>query len=214
MDKKIAQKLLEETRLSKKRTDKLENIDRAAIELFSHKGFANTSSKEIAERAQVAEGTIFRHYKTKENLLVHILLRFINVLVPIYSNELIKDVSSQNFDSLEQFIGFFIQNRLTFVKKNVSMFRVFIKEVVYDDALRHKLLYEYSKDVQTLFYGLFDSFRQKGIIKDISNEEMLERILKTVLIEFIWVFALTEEYKKMDEKQWIQKLTKQFIKGL
>ena len=214
MDKKIAQKLLDETRFSKKRTDKLENIDRAAIELFSQKGFANTSSKEIAELAQVAEGTIFRHYKTKENLLVHILVRFINVLVPIYSNELIKDVSGQNFESMDQFIEFFIQNRLKFVKKNVNMFRVFIKEVFYNDALRYKLLYEYSKDVQNLFYNLFDSFRQKGILKDISNSEMLERILKTVLTEFIWVFALTEEYKQMNEEEWTKELVNQFIKGL
>ena len=36
-----------------------------AVDMFGEKGYASTSTSEIAKRAGVAEGTIFRYYKTK-----------------------------------------------------------------------------------------------------------------------------------------------------
>lgn len=43
--------------------------DLAAIELFSQQGFDGTSTAQIAEKAGVSQATIFRYYKTKEDLL-------------------------------------------------------------------------------------------------------------------------------------------------
>ncbi len=45
-------------------------ILRAARELFAEQGFDGTSTSEIAEKAGVAHGTVFHHFKTKENLLL------------------------------------------------------------------------------------------------------------------------------------------------
>lgn len=47
-------------------TPKQAKILQAAVEIFAEKGYAATSTSEIAKRAGVAEGTIFRHYKTKK----------------------------------------------------------------------------------------------------------------------------------------------------
>ena len=40
----------------------------AAIKLFAEKGFNGTTTKEIAEKAEVNEALIFRHFSTKRNL--------------------------------------------------------------------------------------------------------------------------------------------------
>lgn len=42
---------------------------RAALELFTSQGFRATTTPEIAQRAGVAEGTIYRHFTGKEHLL-------------------------------------------------------------------------------------------------------------------------------------------------
>lgn len=46
-----------------------DRIARAALELFTVRGFAETTTPAIAAKAGVAEGTIYRHFPTKEHLL-------------------------------------------------------------------------------------------------------------------------------------------------
>jgi len=51
----------------------------AAFDLFSDKGFMVTSTKEIANRANVAEITLFRHFANKEILFDTVAPLFFNV---------------------------------------------------------------------------------------------------------------------------------------
>lgn len=51
-----------------KKTTK-EKIFDAAIDLFSRKGFNDTSVREIAKQAGIREGSIYNHYKNKEAIL-------------------------------------------------------------------------------------------------------------------------------------------------
>ena len=44
----------------------------AAIEVFSRNGFQNSTISEIAQRANVAEGTIYQYFKNKEDLFFSI----------------------------------------------------------------------------------------------------------------------------------------------
>ncbi|QTD40308.1 TetR/AcrR family transcriptional regulator [Sporosarcina sp. Te-1] len=50
------------------RTPTREKILSAALSLFGEKGYAGTSTREIAERAGVNHITLFRHFGNKENL--------------------------------------------------------------------------------------------------------------------------------------------------
>ncbi|MCS5708149.1 TetR/AcrR family transcriptional regulator [Candidatus Berkiella cookevillensis] len=43
-------------------------LDRCALNLFVQKGITATTIKDIASEAEVAEGTLYRHYKSKEEL--------------------------------------------------------------------------------------------------------------------------------------------------
>jgi len=45
-----------------------EKIIDAAFELFSIKGYLGTTTKEIAQLANISEVTVFRHFGTKENI--------------------------------------------------------------------------------------------------------------------------------------------------
>jgi AcrR family transcriptional regulator len=51
---------------NKERTRK--EILRAALELFSKKGFDRTTAKQISDKAKIAEGTLYNYFKTKEDV--------------------------------------------------------------------------------------------------------------------------------------------------
>ncbi len=53
-----------------KRIATMKQIQGAAIELFDKHGFANTTVEEIAHRAGVGPATIYRHFETKERIII------------------------------------------------------------------------------------------------------------------------------------------------
>lgn len=59
--------------------DKEKRILEAAISISVEKGFSSTTTSEIAKRAGVAEGTIFRYFKTKKEIIHGIMLQAIKI---------------------------------------------------------------------------------------------------------------------------------------
>jgi AcrR family transcriptional regulator len=47
----------------------------AAAEVFAEKGFARATTKEVAERADISEGTIYNYFDSKDDLLIGIVAR-------------------------------------------------------------------------------------------------------------------------------------------
>jgi AcrR family transcriptional regulator len=79
----------------------------AAIEVISKKGFKGSSTKEIAERADMAEGTLYNYFKNKDDILMSITERYVsykrnlNVSTDVSSvQEFITNIytASANFD--------------------------------------------------------------------------------------------------------------------
>lgn len=62
-----------------------QRLIRAALELFTSRGYHDTTTAEIAKKAGVAEGTIYRHFRSKQqflNELYRAALRWAAKLVP------------------------------------------------------------------------------------------------------------------------------------
>lgn len=55
-----------------KKTTLLPAILKAALQLFVEKGIEVTTTKDIAKRARVSEGALYRHFKSKEQLAWHL----------------------------------------------------------------------------------------------------------------------------------------------
>ena len=57
------------------RKSSMEIIELAAIDLFAHKGYANTSIAQIASAAGVSKGLLYNYYSGKDNLLKAIVTK-------------------------------------------------------------------------------------------------------------------------------------------
>ena len=105
-------------------TDKQQAIIKAAVELFSEKGYAATSTREIAKRAGVAEGTIFKQYPTKKDLMLWIIERIISTaLFPLISSGL-SELLEKSYTTREEFLAAFLQNRIGLMQEAVPLFKI------------------------------------------------------------------------------------------
>ena len=50
----------------------------AAIEIITEKGFKNATTKEMAARADMAEGTLYNYFKNKDDILMSIAERYVS----------------------------------------------------------------------------------------------------------------------------------------
>jgi AcrR family transcriptional regulator len=64
---------VEPGRRQRRREETSEKLFLAAMELFSHKGFAQTTVEEITQAADVGKGTFFNYFPSKEHVLGYLV---------------------------------------------------------------------------------------------------------------------------------------------
>ncbi|MCL2215123.1 MAG: TetR/AcrR family transcriptional regulator [Treponema sp.] len=130
---------------AEKITDKQKLIIKTAIELFSKQGYAATSTREIAQKAGVAEGSIFKLFPTKKDLILWITKHIINTaLFPLISSG-IGELTEKPFNIREDFLAAFLENRLELIQEGVPLFKILIQEIPFQPEIRAMLLEQFKK---------------------------------------------------------------------
>jgi AcrR family transcriptional regulator len=206
--------IIAQLKLSKKETSKQQKILETAIAMFAEKGYANTSTSEIAKAAGVAEGTIFRHYGTKENLLLSVILPFLKESVPVFAREVIDEFSPQNFSSFEDFLRALIRNRMSFIRENREIFQIVIKEFLYHEELRRELIPLFKNNVLSFINKNLDLYKQRGDIADIPNGTLMKMLFTFIGSYFSVRFILTDEEDSLNDEGEIEDLIRFIMKGV
>ena len=94
----------------------------AAECLFSKNGFFKTSMAEIATAAQFAMGTVYRFFKSKEEIYISIVEAKVEELAELLDKAIAKEKSSS--DKLNAFI----QVKLAYADCNRDFFRIYVSE--------------------------------------------------------------------------------------
>lgn len=178
---------------SNKQTVKQKKIIEVAITLFAEKGYSNTATSEIAKMAGVAEGTIFKHYGTKENLLLSIMVPFIKDFFPTMADDLIGELMNDEC-SFEDFLRAFLTNRVAFISENREIFQVVIKEIIYKEELRNEILPYILEEASVRLVKVIDIFKKRGDIKDIPSDSVLKMLSTVVSGFFISNFVLLNKH--------------------
>lgn len=184
---------------TKKKTDKQHKIIETAIKLFAEKGYANTSTAEIAKIAGVSEGTIFKHYGTKDTLLLSVILPFAKDFFPSMAKEVLHETAKQT-TSFEQFLRELLNNRVAFIKENKEIFQVFIKEVIYKEELKKELLTYFKKYVFPLYINLVEEFKEDRALINLPTDRILKVLSSLIGGFFILRFVLMDNYDISEEE--------------
>lgn len=206
--------IISQTKLSKKQTSKQQKIVKTAIKMFAEKGYANTPTSEIAKNAGVAEGTIFRHYGTKDNLLLSVIVPFLKESIPDLAEEIFNKTLSENILSFEDFLKAFIINRIQFVNENKEIFRVVVKELFYSEELRKELLPLFSKNILLRFNKVLDRYKELGEILDLPNTILIRLLFTTIGGYFVSRFVFWTNDPILDEEEEVESLVQFVMNGI
>jgi len=79
----------------KKKSEMKDRIFSAAVDLFNEKGFSNTSIHDIAENSNLAVGTLYNYFPSKNDLLLEIMQDEMEITIT-ESSALFNDVNLQD----------------------------------------------------------------------------------------------------------------------
>ncbi|NUF98882.1 TetR/AcrR family transcriptional regulator [Lactobacillus mellis] len=178
----------------------------AALELFSNKGFHATTTAKIAQLAGVSEGTIYKYFPSKNELLKQLLTP---LFLKIKNNFFIK---VQNYHNLTELVSFFVEDRVQFVINNFSLFKLFIQEVLIQSPIAD-ILGNILNDQEGIFSDLQklkDNFPE--INQQLSSLEIL-RIFLGPMIVYIFQNQLFQAEVE-NYHQDLELIKRQIIAGL
>ncbi len=138
-----------------------ERILEAALEVFSHKGFHPATMDEIAEKAGVGKGTLYRYFETKEKLFAE--------LVRLRLDELGKTAGSvmDGHDDVLTMISKYIRMYFEFFDRNQRLYRLIIQEQL--DLGEHspdQYFRKVMRAIPNLKRKVYEG-TQQGILKDV-----------------------------------------------
>ena len=166
-----------EPKLTKKQIAILE----AATDLFAEKGYAGTSTSEIATKAEVAEGTIFKHFKSKKGLLMAVVSpMMVKWLAPMIKKDLNK-VLDQEFEYIQDFIRAMIENRKEFIQKNLPMLKILVQEIPFHPDLKEKFIEYVGNDIFDKLREIVTYYQDKGQLADMKTDTIIRTVATSIL---------------------------------
>lgn len=146
------------------------------IEIIDELGIQGLSTREIAKRQGVSEGTLFRHYKSKNELLVSVIDFFVQFDNDIYQSSLL--MNSKPNESLIYYINSHIEYYENYPSITVIMQMM--------DVLKS---YNDLKDKVIEVFNIRNKQLNQLIINAQAEEVITSKVDSAILVNIIWGFC-------------------------
>lgn len=133
-----------------------ERILAAAFELISNRGYQGATTRDIAQRAGVAEVTIFRHFTNKENLFRETTQHY--TTIPVLE-ELIPTIID---NSLEDGFSILVSAYLDRLSDSKSWIRIFQTELQQDPVTFRPVLQSFLDELYRVCSSYFAEISRRG----------------------------------------------------
>ncbi len=150
------------SRRERLKQEREERILTAAAAVFARKGFHRATIREIAQEADVADGTIYNYFDNKRDLLVAITR---HVIAQSTSSALAQGHERGDRDYLTAIL----KNRLDFARDNLDFIRVVLSQAWTDTSFRMQYLEEVIEPMLTTMEGYLTSRMQTGRWRDVDS---------------------------------------------
>jgi len=159
------------------------DIFKAAEHLFAVKGYHKATIRDIAKEAQYAIGTVYLHFKDKEDLYFALLEEKLKSLIFIS-----KEKTGQTKDAKEK-LEICVQESLNFFENNQNFFQIFVSEQNDTITERRVMGSSIGAEMDQYMVGLIKYAQSHGVIsRDFNAEQIADvfvSILKTISLKWL-----------------------------
>jgi AcrR family transcriptional regulator len=147
----------------------------AAQRLFAAQGFDGTTTRDLAQQAGVAEGTLFRHFANKKAILVEVATQgWVEILT-----DLLTELSEMGtYKAVAQVM----RRRMWNMRKNADMMRVCFMEAQFHPDLRDRIQVEVIDKMTDVAEAFFQTAMDKGVYRK-TNAKLVAKV-------FLGMFAV------------------------
>ena len=188
----------------------------AAAEVFAEKGFARATTKEIADRADVSEGTIYNYFQAKEDLLIDIVGRLAE------SQELALAINPEMIEQalampMRDFLDVMYRSRHEFVLQDnhLAMLQAVTAEVLIDQEFAARYYGQMLEPVMGLMEQHLQTRIARGEVRSV-NVPLVVRFLLAFNLGLLGFFVLGDP---LIQEEWqsdtmIETMVDFFLNGL
>jgi TetR/AcrR family fatty acid metabolism transcriptional regulator len=165
----------------------------AATELFSQKGYEGASMAELSRMTGAAGGTIFHHFKNKEELFLNILEEFKEAILSAFDQYLQAGNFRSGLELVEGAVSFYLQ----LAGQMQSQFLLLHRHFPYKMAESNPICRDY---LESIYDCLLDIF-EKGIVRgqqDGSIDQVPARQSAMILFSMVDGIARFNTYQLYD----------------
>jgi AcrR family transcriptional regulator len=179
-----------------------------ARSLFAHRGYDGTTTKELAEKAGIAEGTLFRHFTNKKAILVEVATQgWIELLT-----DLLMELSEMaNYEAISQVI----YRRMLHLSKNYEVMRVCFMEVQFHADLREKIQQEVVIKMTDVAEAFFQTAIDRGVYRPLNAKVVAQVFLGMFVIAgFSHDTIISPDSNPQEMKEMAEGLADIFLNGV
>ena len=183
----------------------------AAIKLFAKQGYHGTSTLQIAKEAGVSQATVFKYFKTKEDLLYSIIVP----IIPKLFLDFLK--RTQNTNSLEELISYAVEDRMVFLKENKDTIKIVYSEILTNENFKAQLIDSIKITFEKIdFKAILKKYKETNpeINENLSTAEIIRSFSGPITTYSVQRFILFENIPCPTEEHDLQFIKQQIYKNL
>lgn len=181
-------------------------IMQAAVDLISTKSYNGTSTLQIAKHAGLSQATLFKYFKTKEDLLTAILHPIVPGLFGRFFEELLA------IDTTEEKVHYLVHNRMAYLKKNRALMKIILQEIFSNKKLRKEQIYLWNTLQDKLLRLHKELVADPRVNPEITIPQMVRICMGPLLAYFAQLYIVGDKGDIREED--LDLLEKQILGGL
>lgn len=187
-------------RFRRRKADRPREITHAALAAFADKGFAATRVNDVAKRAGVSKGLLYRYFRTKDELFKAVVRSFVSPRV----EALRRDIEHTELSAEEYLRGPFLE----FAKKLPrSPARVLVRLMIVEGARYPELTAWYRDNVIAHGLAALRHLLARGVetgeLRESALDEFPHLLIAPVLFSVIWTLVF-DRHEQLDTDRLIE----------